>query len=866
MLKKRFYIEGMTCSACQAAVERAVGKVDGVESVAVNLLSNSMDVEYQEGLEKSIAKAVDEAGYKMIVEDIEKSKDEKKALELKKIDREKKKLFFSIFIMFLMMYISMGHMVNLKLPSIMEGSEGSGIFVLSQFILTLPVVYAYRNYFTRGFKALIKKNPNMDSLVAVGSSVAFLYGVYAMFKIIYGLGIQDASLVEKYRHQLYFESVVTILTLISLGKHLEDRAKAKTAKSVNSLLGLKPQIARKLVDGKEVIEPISEIERGDKLLVKPGDSIPVDGIVVEGRSAIDESAITGESLPVEKNVGDEVIGATINKLGSIVIEARAVGDETMLSKIIGLVEEANGTKAPIAKLADKIAGIFVPLVMAISLLSFLIWISLGYEFEIALNFAVSVLIISCPCALGLATPVAIKVGVGKASELGILIKSAEALEVLHDTKWMVFDKTGTITEGKPKVVDILGVDVDEEELLKIAYSMERNSEQPFATAIVEAYSGKEYYEISDFKAIPGRGIESKIGEKHYYGGNKKLFDEFYCGEKRDLSILDELAKEGKTPLIFFTKDKLLGVIAASDTIKENSKEAIEEIKKRGIKLALLTGDNEIVSKAIGKEVGFDRIFAEVLPDEKELVIKNLMGEGKVSMVGDGINDAPALTRADVGLAIGSGTDVAIDAADIVLLHGDIFDVLNAYDLSLATIKNIKENLFWAFFYNTLLIPLAAGILYIPYGLALNPMIGSFAMSISSLFVVVNALRLNMFKVKKSVKANREKSATDYDHISEKLISKKYDGNQITSEKTINNNDMEGKNMFGLGEKELVFTVENMTCDHCKMRVEKALNEVKGVKSAKVNLEEKKAVVKCDKDLDQEILKQAIVDAGYDVKQ
>ena len=858
-MKKRFDVEGMTCSACQVNVEKAVSNVEGVKDVSVNLLSNTMDVEYKDGIENDIKKAVSDAGYKLVTDNI--TEEEKFKEQEEKVKKSKRNLIVSIVLTLLLMYVAMGHMIGLPIPKVLTGVEGAGLFVLVQFMLTLPVLIIYSSYFKKGFKALFNGTPNMDSLIALGSSAAFLYGVFALFRIVYGLGYGDLEIVENYRHNLYFESAAMILTLISVGKYLEENAKNKTAKSIDALLDLRPKEARLLIDGKEVIKPLEELNIGDHVIIKPGESIPVDGNVVSGMSSVDESAITGESIPVEKNIGDKVIGGTFNNLGSIVVEVKALEEDTMLQQIIDLVEDANSTKAPIAKMADKISGVFVPIVIGISLLTLVIWMILGYGFEEALNFAISVLVISCPCALGLATPVAIKVGIGKASEYGVLVKSAEALEVLHESKWIVFDKTGTITEGKPRVNDVIGIDVDAKELLKIAYSLERNSEQPFAIAITDAYDG-EYYETKNFEAIPGRGIKGQINGVEYYGGNESLFNMYYKGDNYEISILDEIAENGKTPLLFFTEEKILGIITASDSIKENSKAAIKALKDRGINTALLSGDNKLVAEKIGKDLSFDKIYSEVLPQDKERIVSDLMEEGKVSMVGDGINDSPSLARADVGIAVSSGTDIAIESADIVLMNNDIRDVVIAYDLSVKTIRNIKQNLFWAFFYNIILIPLAAGLLYIPFSLRLNPMFASFAMSISSLFVVTNALRLYGFKGEKIIKDDRKienKDSKDINFTNMKLNSSDSKRKVILDKENMNN-DKKNKE----DKMRVVINVNGMSCNHCKNTVEEAVKSVSGVNDAVVSLEDKNVTIDMDESVKKEDLIKAIEDKGYEV--
>lgn len=752
-MKEKFDVTGMTCSACSLSVEKAVEKMPGVKSVNVNLLANSMSVEFDDEAmdSRDVIKAVSDAGYGASVHS--KTGQVKSESQVNPVEEEIKEMKFRVIVSFIflipLMYISMGGMMGLPVPSWIVGLENALTYAFLQFLLTLPVIYVNRKYYQVGFKTLWHRSPNMDSLIAVGSGAGLVYGIFAIFRIGYGLGHGDMGLVANYAHDLYFESAAMILALITMGKLLETRAKGRTSEAISKLMDLAPKVATVVRDGLEVEIPIEEVVQGDIVVVRPGQSVPVDGLIVEGSSAVDQSALTGESIPVEKNVGDRVISATINKTGFFKFQAEKVGDDTTLSQIIQLVEEASASKAPIAKMADKIAAIFVPAVMSIALISTIVWLLLGHTFEFAMSIGIAVLVISCPCALGLATPVAIMVGTGKGASHGILIKSAETLETLHKIDTVVLDKTGTITEGEPVVTDILS-DVGEKELLQIAASLEKPSEHPLAEAIVKraAEEGVSHKEVGNFDAISGRGIEGTIDGKLYLAGNLALMEERLVDVSSYRDTSDSFARQGKTPLYFADEKKILGVIAVADVVKPTSRQAIDAFKSMGIDVVMLTGDNAITAEAIREELHIDRVVAEVMPQDKEEEIRNIQALGKtVAMVGDGINDAPALARADVGVAIGAGTDVAIESADIVLMKSDLLDAVTAVELSKATIKNIKENLFWAFFYNTLGIPLAAGVFYSALGWKLSPMFGAAAMSMSSVFVVTNALRLKLFKPK-----------------------------------------------------------------------------------------------------------------------
>lgn len=751
-MKRKFKITGMTCSACLANVEKTVNKLDGVKQANVNLMTNSMLLDFDETVldTDKVLKAIKVAGYGAEV--IDENKDEKMQQNQPSIDVElkhmKKRAITSLVILLPLMYISMGHMINLPLPSFLTGYNGALGFSFAQFLLVLPIIFLNRSYYISGFKNLIKRHPNMDTLISIGSGAALIYGIYAIFRIGYGLSIGDESLVHSHTMNLYFESAAMILALITLGKYLEARSKGKTSEAISKLLDLAPKTAIVFVDGKEKEVELSQLKVDDIIIVKPGAAIPVDGVILEGASSVDEAALTGESIPVEKHKGDKVIGATINKSGYFKFKAEKVGQDTTLSQIIKLVEEAGSSKAPIAKLADKISGVFVPVVVSIALMAMVVWLVLGYGFEFSLSIAISVLVISCPCALGLATPVAIMVATGKGATNGILIKSAQSLQIAHKTHTVVMDKTGTITEGKPKVTDIIAVgELNKEELLQIALSIEKQSEHPLAEAIIsEAQKqGVEALETQFFEAVPGRGIICEINSQTYHAGNTALMQESNITIK-DNEILQKLTDQGKTPLIFAKNGEMIGIIAVKDNIKATSGKAIELLKNMNIEVVMLTGDNIRTATAIKNELGIDKVIAEVLPQDKEKEISLLQQKGNtVIMIGDGINDAPALMRADVGIAIGAGTDIAIEAADIVLIKSDLLDAVTAISLSKATFKNIKQNLFWAFFYNILGIPLAAGVFYSLLGWKLNPMFAAAAMSLSSIFVVFNALRLRYFK-------------------------------------------------------------------------------------------------------------------------
>ncbi len=726
-------------------------------------------------------------------------------------------------------------MMNWPLPVWLLGMENAMTFAFTQFLLVLPVLAVNSKYFKVGFRTLFRGAPNRDSLIAIGSGAAIIYGIYAIYKIGIGMGHGDMELVHAFMTDLYFESVGMILTLITLGKTLEARAKGKTSDAIAKLMDLAPKTAAVEREGKELQIPVEDVRLGEIVIVKAGESIPVDGVVLEGFSSVDESALTGESIPVEKHAGDKVIGATINKSGYIKMQATNVGDDTVLAQIVRLVDEATSSKAPIAKLADKVSGVFVPIVIGIALVAAIVWLIAGYSLEFALSIGISVLVISCPCALGLATPTAIMVGTGKGASNGILIKSAEALENAHNTNTVVLDKTGTITQGTPVVTDILCSEgISEDELLQIAASLEKLSEHPLADAVVSEAENRKltYLFVSDFNQIPGQEITGIVDGQLCLAGNRRLMEAHGISGGELVRQGEDLAVNGKTPLFFAREGKLIGVVAVADVAKPTSKQAVQELSNMGIEVVMLTGDNAKTAETIRRQVGVDRVIAEVFPQDKEPEIRRLQNEGKkVAMVGDGVNDAPALARADVGIAIGAGTDVAIESADIVLMKSDLLDVSTAIRLSKATIRNIKQNLFWAFIYNIIGIPVAAGVFFIPFALKLNPMIGAFAMSFSSVFVVTNALRLRRFKPKHTV-GNSSAAPAGIERVKERR----------TMEKTLQ--------------------IEGMMCQHCVMHIQKVLAALPGVEEAAVSLEEKAAKVKLTQDVTDEAFRAAVSAAGY----
>ena len=833
-MKEKFTVTGMTCSACQAHVDKAVRKLNGVCQVNVNLLGGSMSVDHDESVTaQDIVEAVTKAGYGAAPAQAAKpaaaaDRADPMAGELKNM---KARFIASLVFMIPLFYLSMGHMMGLPIPGFFHGRENAFALAFTQFLLTLPIMVINQKYYRVGYLSLFRGGPNMDTLIAVGSTAAVVYGIAALYQIGWGLGHGDWARVDKWSMDLYFESAGTILTLITLGKFLETRSKGKTGQAIARLMDLRPKTARVLRDGAEVEVAVEEVRVGDRVVVRPGGSVPVDGTIVEGASALDESALTGESIPVDKGVGDSVIAASLNTSGSFVMEATKVGNDTTLAQMIALVEEAGASKAPIAQLADRVAGVFVPVVMGISLVTAIVWLATGHGVEMALTSAVAVLVISCPCALGLATPVAIMVGTGKGAENGILIKSAESLETLHKVDTVVLDKTGTLTQGKPRVTDLVPAPgVEDQRLAILAASLEEKSEHPLARAVADygKEKGLALLGVADFQAQHGRGVSGVVDGLSLLGGNAAAME----AAGVDVTALDaqakDLAGQGKTPLFFAADGKALGLIAVADTVKPTSRQALRELEELGLTVVMLTGDNPRTAQAVADSLGVKRVVAQVMPADKEREVARLQAEGhRVAMVGDGINDAPALVRSDVGLAIGAGTDVALESADVVLMKSDLRDVPTAIRLSKAVIRNIRENLFWAFFYNCVGIPLAAGVFYPLLRWQLSPMFGAAAMSLSSVCVVTNALRLRFFKplereepVEDSTKTNKEEA------------------------------------------KMTTLKIEGMMCMHCVSHVDAALKGIPGVETVEVSLEDKTAkVTGC---ADVEALKSAVAGAGYQV--
>lgn len=884
---KQFNVTGMSCAACSARIEKAVSKVPGVESCSVSLLTNSMGVEGGASADDVIS-AVKEAGYgaslKGDVSENGKQTDLDDSLKDTQTPVLRNRLIASLIFLIILMYVSMGHMMwNFPMPAWFQGNHVA--IGLLQLLLSSIVMVINQKFFINGFKGLIKRSPNMDTLVALGSAASYLWSVYVLF-LMSDAAVQGKNeLAMEYMHDLYFESAAMILALITLGKMLEAYSKGKTTDALKSLMKLAPKTANIIVDGVETKVDIEKVKAGDIYVVRPGENIPVDGTVIEGSSAVNEAALTGESVPADKAEGDKVYAATINQSGFIKCEAVHVGEDTTLSHIIKMVSDAAATKAPVAKIADKVSGVFVPIVITLAVITTIIWLVTGAAAGYALARGISVLVISCPCALGLATPVAIMVGNGVGARNGILFKNSTALERTGKADIVVLDKTGTITKGEPVVTDIITSETfDEESLLKLAASVESMSEHPLAKAVVRKAQemGLKLYDIRGFNSLTGNGVEGFIGDDKITGGSIKYISKIVNFEKKYNKIIDGLTEQGKTPLLFARGSTLAGIIAVADTLKEDSAEAIGRIKAMGLKVVMLTGDNEKTAKAVGKQAGVDRVIAEVLPDGKESNIRKLSEQGSVIMVGDGINDAPALTRADIGIAIGAGTDVAIDAADVVLMKNTLIDVPAAIQLSRASLRNIHENLFWAFIYNVIGIPLAAGV-FVHFGLTLTPMFGAAAMSLSSFCVVSNALRLNLCRIYdvskyKTYKRHGVKQAAGEEHSNDSVnddalgnqafyIKERSNGTYNNESDKDNNSSIEKNNDKIKGDKKTMkktMVIEGMMCGHCEASVKKALEQIEGVESAEVSHEAGKAVVSCSDDMENDILKAAVEAQDYKV--
>ena len=851
MKKETYNITGMSCASCQAAVTRAVEKLEGTENVNVNLMQNKMTVELSDGVtDEMIIKAVTDAGYGANIFRKEKNAGKVNSTGVVEDFSEelKKRAVISFVFLIPLMYFGMGGMFHAPFPSAFMGDSGKLLLALTQLLLVIPIIFTGRKFFISGIKHLIKRSPNMDTLIAIGSGASFFYSLYSLYLVAYFISIGDVKASMPFSMNLYFDSAGTILTLITLGKYFEARSKKKTTEAISKLVNLIPDTATVIKDGEEIQVSVSEVETGDIVVVKAGETVPVDGVIVSGNGAVDEAMVTGESIPVEKATEDKVIGGTISRSGYFTFRATNVGEDTALYKIISLVEEAAGSKAPISRLADKISGVFVPVVLVISLFTFIIWLIVKGDFSFALNMAVAVLVISCPCALGLATPAAIMAGTGKGAEKGILIRTAVSLEVAHRIDTVVLDKTGTITEGKPKVTDVFTNTVNEEEFIALAAALESASSHPLANAIIE-YAKKKNIDIKraeNLEMVEGRGIVGRVGEDVVFAGNEAYMKELGINENIYSDTSKQLHDLGKTVLYFAkgeNKKELIGIIAVADVIKEGSRKAVKELNSLGIDVVMLTGDNERTALAIGKETGVNKVVAGVKPADKEEQIRLLQKTGKkVMMVGDGINDAPALARADVGVAIGTGADIAVDAADVILMHSDLRDVPYAIKLSGEVVKKIKENLFWALFYNALCIPVAAGVFFVAFGLKLNPMIGALAMSFSSVFVLTNSLRLRLFNPKFKVEKEKVESYRDIETVTvqtdEEIIKQ-----EVIMEKTID--------------------IEGMMCMHCVKHVTEALDGIDGVK-AEVSLENKNAKVSLTKDVSEDELKAAVEKAGYTV--
>ncbi len=817
-MRLKYTVQGMSCAACSARVEKVTSAVSGVSRAEVNLLAGTMQIEAERAeVSEAVIRAVADAGYSAQLQ----GEKQPKATAASEITNMKKRIIISFCFLGVLMYFTMGHMIGLPLPHWYHGAQNVLVAALLQFCLTLPVVVINRSYYQKGFRALIKRSPNMDTLIAVGSGAALVYGVYVLFRLSYAFGHGDAAVIEKFQNQLYFESAAMILTLITFGKFLETKAKGRAGDAVRKLMDLSPKQASVLRSGSEEIVPIEQVAVGDIIVIRSGERIQVDGTVISGHAAVDQSPITGESVPVDKTVGDAVTAGTICTEGYLQFRADRIGENTTLAQVIRLVEEAGGSKAPIARLADQIAGIFVPVVMAIAAVTFILWMLGRYPFEFALTSAISVLVISCPCALGLATPVAIMVGTGRGASMGVLFKNAQALENLHKVNTVVLDKTGTVTVGRPAVIGVFPHNMTEGQLLAIAASLEKPSEHPFAKAILAR--SEPQYEIDEFTVLPGQGVSARVKGDKIFGGNRKLMESLSV----QVPGYESYTAAGGTPLYFAKESgEYLGCIIASDVIRPDASDAVSDMKKMHLDVIMLTGDNQDTAQAIAKQAGIEQVISDVLPGDKAGAVEKLQKEGRcVLMVGDGINDAPALATADIGMAVGSGTDIAMESADVVLMHDSINGIANALRLSRATIGNIKQNLFWAFFYNVLGIPVAAGILFPAFGIQLSPMLGAAAMSFSSVFVVTNALRLKLFQEKK----NSENSVC-----------------QLKEVKTV----------------EQVIKVEGMMCSHCKARVESVCKELAGVTDAVVDLQAKEVTVTGH--VNRDTIVQAIINAGYEV--
>ena len=868
-MKRTFDVTGMTCAACSARVEKAAANVPGIASVSVNLLKNSMEVDFdgEAATLAAVSAAVEKVGYGAyprpeagassanVQQPVQTMNDP--AAEAKRV---RMRLIVSFCFTIPLFYLSMGHMFGWPLPGVFLGHENMLTFAFTQFLLLLPVIFVNFKFFRVGFKTLAHGAPNMDSLIALGSAASTIYGIAAIYRIGWGMGHGDIDFAHAAATDLYFESAAMILTLITLGKYFEARAKGKTTDAIAKLMDLTPkEAARRTPDGGVEQVPVEQVRVGDLLEVKAGQSVPVDGIVIEGGGVVDESVITGESVPVGKHAGDTVTGATLNKSGWFVMRADRVGADTTLAGIIRLVDEATSTKAPIEKIADKIAGVFVPVVIVIAVVTFLVWMALSADVSTALTHVISVLVISCPCALGLATPTAIMVGTGRGASSGILVKSAEALEVAHDVKTVVFDKTGTITTGKPVVTDIVCANgVDEQGLAGLALSIEQRSEHPLAQAVAawaEA-AGGQVQPVVAFEQVAGGGVRANVGGVCALAGNARLMEQAGVDASAFEPRAREFADEGKTPLFFACGGKVCGLVAVADTVKPSSAAALEELRAMGLRTVMLTGDNERTAQAIQRLVGADEVIAGVLPEDKEREIRRLSAQGRVAMVGDGINDAPALARADVGIAIGAGTDIAIDSADVVLMRSDVLDVPAAIQLSRSTLRNIKQNLFWALIYNAVCIPVAAGVFSFA-GFTLNPMIAAAAMSCSSVCVVSNALRLRSWKPRFSSNAAQQ------------IAAKQCDIEEEATDATASEQDIQAIDAGAPADKEIIMekklTVEGMMCPKCVAHVKKALEDVEGVSEAVVDLDAGTAVAKLADAVDDTVLVNAVVEAGYEVK-